>query len=190
MLTSGKMWGEEMILLDPARQSKLTPKYARCMTFVEVYSISRDAFQRVTLSFDTAARLVRRGMILLIARRGIIALVKQLKSRRVEGDGRSFIEMILDAADNQMTGTRARINMGGEGGGGVAGAQVLDELAVTRSKLEAVEERMEQLSSSMGRSMRGMQDQMAALAAAVNRAVVERPPGGGGVGAADGSAET
>ena len=115
VLTSGKMWGEEMIL--DAAHATTAPAVARCMTYVEVYSISRQVFFKVTSSFDTAARLVRRGAVLVIARRGVIKLVKQLRQQRDEGDGRSFMELVLDAA-NSAKGERAKVIAIGEGGAG------------------------------------------------------------------------
>ena len=51
VLTSGKMWGDEMIL-DPDHGSA-RPAVARCMTYVEVYSISRQVFFKVCLLYTS-----------------------------------------------------------------------------------------------------------------------------------------
>ena len=46
VMTSGRMWGEE-ILLDDAHNERIPPTIARCMTYVEVYSISKAAMFKV-----------------------------------------------------------------------------------------------------------------------------------------------
>ena len=46
VMTSGRMWGEE-ILLDDSHNDRMPPTIARCMTYVEVYSISKAAMFKV-----------------------------------------------------------------------------------------------------------------------------------------------
>ena len=96
VLTSGSMWGEE-IMLEADRLSKYPAILARCMTYVEVYSISQSAFYKVTNAFSEAKRLVRTRAVHVIARRAIIRLVNELKEKKAHGDGRSFMELVLDA---------------------------------------------------------------------------------------------
>ena len=54
------------------------------MTYVEVYSISRQVMHKITSAFPEATRLVRRGTVLMIARRGLLTLVKDLRKKQKE----------------------------------------------------------------------------------------------------------
>jgi len=136
VLTSGRMWGEELILLDDRAHHAST--IARCMTYVEVYSISRTAFFKVTNAFDGARRLVRRRAVLVIARRALVRLVRDLRKKKDEGDGRSFLELVLDAA-NSAKGERAKVIAIGEGGAGFHSWQALnDEICATNANVDAL----------------------------------------------------
>ena len=91
MLTSGKLWGEELVLPDGA--SKVQAQLiCRCMTYVEVYSISRHVFFKVTSAFPVASRLVKRAVTILKMRFGLLRLVKDLRKKRSEGVNRGFME--------------------------------------------------------------------------------------------------
>jgi CRP-like cAMP-binding protein len=69
VLTSGKVWGEDMILSSPALRSKYA---ARCMTYVEVYVISRDELLDLAKQFPATLRIVRRSSFRLAFRREMI----------------------------------------------------------------------------------------------------------------------
>jgi len=163
VLTSGKMWGEEMIL--DAAHATTTPAVARCMTYVEVYSISRQVFFKVTSSFDTAARLVRRGAVLVIARRGVIKLVKQLRQQRDEGDGRSFMDMVLDASQTAQ-GHMARVNASATvEGQGMMLLQLTEELVSTKTSVDAANARLETQAAALST----LDEQMSAMRDGINR---------------------
>ena len=69
VLTSGKVWGEDMILSSPTLRSKYA---ARCMTYVEVYVISRDELLDLAKEFPATLRVVRRSSFRLAFRREMI----------------------------------------------------------------------------------------------------------------------
>merc|ERR1719482_1835459 len=69
VLTSGKVWGEDMIL----QSAHLRSKYAaRCMTYVEVYMISRDQLIDLATRFPSTLKLIRRSAFRLGFRREMI----------------------------------------------------------------------------------------------------------------------
>ena len=69
VLTSGKVWGEDMILSSPTLRSKYA---ARCMTYVEAYVISRDELLDLAKEFPATLRVVRRSSFRLAFRREMI----------------------------------------------------------------------------------------------------------------------
>lgn len=156
VLTSGRMWGEEIIIYNDdsyggygggggggegsaEAASGYPAVIARCMTYVEVYSIARPAFFQITNSFPEAKRLVRRRAVLVIARRGLVRLVKQLRAKKAEGDGRSFIDLVLDAASASQ-GNLAKV-VAADQQGGLAYHAMQDEIA--SAKAETKELRLE-----------------------------------------------
>ena len=168
VMTSGRMWGEE-VLLDDSHTEHTPPTIARCMTYVEVYSISKSAlfkvpypllnpsrtlsvlrsplhifspssdrtplarFSQVTNSFSDAKRLVRRRAVIVIARRALVRLVRNLRLKKQQGDGRSFMELVLDAASTS-NGNLAKV-VGSEQGG-AAYLLLQDEIASTRAGID------------------------------------------------------
>lgn len=130
VLTSGKMWGEELILDD----EHFRPNPARCMTYVEVYSISRLVFFKVTNSFDEARRLVRKGACKILVQRGVIKLVRKLRKQKRHGDHRGFLEMILDAAET----ADGHIATVGSVGGDTVSLQLMDDVKETKNTVESV----------------------------------------------------
>lgn len=69
VLTSGKVWGEDMILSSPHLRSKYA---ARCMTYVEVYMIERDQLLNIAKNFPPTLRIIRRSAFRLAFRREMI----------------------------------------------------------------------------------------------------------------------
>ena len=151
VLTSGKMWGEELVV-DADRQPGLgTTSLARCMTYVEVYSISRAVFFKVTNAFDEARRLVRRGAVVILIRQGVVRLVKDLRKRREGGDRRGFMDMILDAAD-KAHGQVAHVNAGvGEHGAGGLSLQLQDDISGTRARVDTMSNELQAIRSGLNR---------------------------------------
>ena len=69
VLTSGKVWGEDMIL----NSTQLRSKYAaRCMTYVEVYMISREELLNLAKTFPPTLKIIRRSAFRLGFRREMI----------------------------------------------------------------------------------------------------------------------
>ena len=139
VLTSGRMWGEEMILDDPVSS---TPTVARCMTYVEVYSLSRPAFYKVTNAFVEAKRLVRRRAVLVIARRALLRLVKRIRAKRAAGDGRSFIDLVLDAAGNANGSHLAKV-VAATAPGGVTVAELQEDIAAAKASTDELRNEMQ-----------------------------------------------
>lgn len=73
VLTSGKVWGEDMILSSPQLRSKFA---ARCMTYVEVYMISRDKLLDLAKHFPPTLKIIRRSAFRLGFRREMIRRAK------------------------------------------------------------------------------------------------------------------
>ena len=69
VLTSGKVWGEDMILSSVHLRSKYA---ARCMTYVEVYAISRDELINLATKHPATLKLIRRSAFRLGFRREMI----------------------------------------------------------------------------------------------------------------------
>ena len=94
--------------------------------------------------------------MLLIARRGVVRLVKQLRKQRDQGDRRGFMDMILDAAQ-LADGEIAKVNaMGGGEGGGAMTMQLLDDVASANAGVEALTARVESLGDEMADMRKGL----------------------------------
>jgi len=172
VLTSGSMWGEE-IMLEADRLSKYPAILARCMTYVEVYSISQSAFYKVTNAFSEAKRLVRTRAVHVIARRAIIRLVNELKEKKAHGDGRSFMELVLDAASNTAQTNLAKVISDGGGGGF---SQVLeDELIATKTSVESLRTETRTELGALTEQMSAMREGLNQLLAAQGIAEVKPP---------------
>ena len=69
VMTTGKVWGEDIIL----NSAHLRSKYrARCMTYVEVYMISRDGLLSLAIKFPPTLKIIRRSAFRLAFRREMI----------------------------------------------------------------------------------------------------------------------
>jgi len=82
VLTSGKLWGEDMILMSQHLQSKFC---ARAMNYLEVYMISRDELVEVAKNFPDTYKQIRRSAILMALRREIVFQAKA--EMGIEEDG-------------------------------------------------------------------------------------------------------
>lgn len=69
LLTTGKVWGEDMILSSPKLRSTAQ---ARAMNYLEVYYIGRHELLTIAAGFHTTARRIRRVAVLLALRRHLI----------------------------------------------------------------------------------------------------------------------
>jgi len=140
LLTSGKMWGEATVLATARGKTDNAPVLARCMTYVEVYSLSCAVFLKMTNAFDNARNLVRRGAVITIARRAIVKLVRQLRRQRDGGDQRDFIEMLMEAASTA-DGMKAKVI--GHGGDTWAAYEMLqDEVVAVKTSVDTLKEEM------------------------------------------------
>merc|ERR1719399_1691404 len=84
VLTSGKVWGEDMILQSVHLRSKFA---ARCMTYVEVYMISRDDLIALATRFPATLKLIRRSAFRLGFRREMLRRAQQSIKARNEAQG-------------------------------------------------------------------------------------------------------
>jgi len=96
VLTSGKMWGEDIIL----ESDQLHLEHvARAMTYVELYSLSRISLMRAIQGFPQAQRNVRRSAILVSLRREIIRFSKTKTFARRQS---FFVDNVLKASEAQV----------------------------------------------------------------------------------------
>ena len=82
VLTSGKLWGEDMILMSTHLQSKYC---ARAMNYLEVYMISREELVDVAKNFPETFKRIRRSAILMALRREIVLRAKEWLGVTAEG---------------------------------------------------------------------------------------------------------
>ena len=93
VLTSGKVWGEDMIL----QSAHLRSKYAaRCMTYVEVYMISRDDLITLAMRYPATLKLIRRSAFRLGFRREMIRRAQDSIKRANEAAGIKSKESTAD----------------------------------------------------------------------------------------------
>jgi len=72
LITSGKMWGEEIITY------ALKERYsARCMTYVDAYALSRTDLHDILENFEVSKWLVRRQARWLLLRRELVSQAKE-----------------------------------------------------------------------------------------------------------------
>ena len=80
VLTSGKVWGEDMILSNSELQRRWC---ARAMSYLEVLMLSREQLTLITGQFPATARVIRRASILLALRRFLVARLQEFRSTQL-----------------------------------------------------------------------------------------------------------
>jgi len=99
VLTSGKLWGEDMILMSAHLQSKYC---ARAMNYLEVYMISREELVDVARNFPLTFKRIRRSAILMALRREIVLRAKEEKGvsedSQLTGSNSATFDMMLHRA--------------------------------------------------------------------------------------------
>lgn len=105
VLTSGKMWGEDIILSNP---QNYTPMMALCMGYVETFTISRGKLISIISRFPSAQSCVRRAALKVALRRTMLRIREEaMKLERRLGRGRrareamngdDFLQRVLAAA--------------------------------------------------------------------------------------------
>lgn len=93
VLTSGKVWGEDMILSSVHLRSKYA---ARCMTYVEVYMIGRDELIALATKHPATLRLIRRSAFRLGFRREMIRRAQVSIKSKEEAQGLKSKESVAD----------------------------------------------------------------------------------------------
>jgi len=93
VLTSGKVWGEDMILQSAHLRSKFA---ARCMTYVEVYMIGRDDLLALAIRYPATLKIIRRSAFRLGFRREMIRRAEDSIKRSNEAAGIKTKENISD----------------------------------------------------------------------------------------------
>ena len=83
VLGTGKVWGEDMILANSMLQRKWC---ARSMNYLEVYTLSREALQRLAASFPNTEKELRRAVMMLALRRYLQMAIREMKAE-AEGKG-------------------------------------------------------------------------------------------------------
>lgn len=128
VLTAGKVWGEDMILIS----DHLRRKYcARAMNYLEVYMLGREELMTVALGFPDTHTHLRKQAFKLAVRREFIHVAKARKSAAGEAWGssatRTFDRILSDASSvethdaskgyNRQQGVRYAGMRRGSGGG-------------------------------------------------------------------------
>jgi hypothetical protein len=121
VLTSGKVWGEDMILSSVHLRSKYA---ARCMTYVEVYMIGRDALINLAKRYPATLKLIRRSAFRLGFRREMIRRAQDSIRMRNEERG---IKNKESAADKMMVSISSR----------TLDAEQAKEVAAKRAELDS-----------------------------------------------------
>ena len=120
VLTSGKVWGEDMILSSAHLRSKYA---ARCMTYVEVYMISRDNLLQIAKSFPPTLRLIRRSAFRLAFRREMIRRAQDnIRDRSVKAgqvQKSSAADRLMVQISSREGADPLEVAAGGEGGEGM-----------------------------------------------------------------------
>jgi len=93
VLTSGKVWGEDMILSSVHLRSKYA---ARCMTYVEVYMIGRDDLIELATKHPATLKLIRRSAFRLGFRREMIRRAQISIKTKEEAAGIKSKESVAD----------------------------------------------------------------------------------------------
>jgi len=102
VLTSGKVWGEDMILSSIHLRSKYA---ARCMTYVEVYMIGRDDLIDLATKHPATLKLIRRSAFRLGFRREMIRRAQVSIKSKEEAAG---IKSKESAADKMLVSVSSR----------------------------------------------------------------------------------
>jgi hypothetical protein len=179
VLTSGKVWGEDMILKSPHLRSNYA---ARCMTYVEVYMIGRDDLIALAMRYPATLKLIRRSAFRLGFRREMIrraqdsikraneqAGIKSQESvankmlisvssrkldeeeRNVESAGRASLDNAMNCAvDGAAPPPKATAPSASRGGGEVPEA-------VSRMIAEKIEEMERRLMNKLGDIAKGIE---------------------------------
>ena len=79
VLSHGMAWGDDVLLTD---QRYFLPFIARAMSYVDVYTLSRETLVRVTSTFPGSAEIIRRSTVRLALRRHIISVYKAHKEAK------------------------------------------------------------------------------------------------------------
>ena len=83
VLTSGKLWGEDIILCNPLNY---TTKVARCMTYVEAYCITRSTLMNIIEDFPIAQKVVKRSALKVAFRWCMTRIREEAKRFQEEQD--------------------------------------------------------------------------------------------------------
>jgi len=179
VLTSGKVWGEDMILQSVHLRSKYA---ARCMTYVEVYMISRDDLIALATRFPATLKLIRRSAFRLGFRREMLRraqdrigqedtaagkrnsmsiadkMLISVSSRKLDEEQEKDASAQRDMLDNAFSGEEAAAappaaagSSGGGGGAVPAEVAQLIEASEARltSKLDALTQQLAQVVAAL-----------------------------------------
>ena len=119
VLTSGKMWGEDIILSNPVNYTMMS---ARCMTYVETFTVSRATLKEIVKRFPLATRAVKRAALKVALKRTMIRIrLEALKLRRERGGDMKiaglsaepdFLEHVLSVALDGQASTKGQTVFG------------------------------------------------------------------------------
>ena len=102
VLTSGKLWAVDDVILTAGLLKYERLDRARTMTYVEYRELSRDDFMEVVANEPTAQRLIRKLAVFVALRRFMIARAMSVRSPEERfGRGTNFLSAMTSAANLQ-----------------------------------------------------------------------------------------
>jgi len=109
VLTSGKVWGEDMILQSVHLRSKYA---ARCMTYVETYMIARDDLIALATRYPATLKLIRRSAFRLgfrreMIRRAQVSIKKENEARGVYNKESTSDKMLVAVSSRKLDDVEA-----------------------------------------------------------------------------------
>jgi len=115
VLTSGKVWGEDIILNSVHLRSKFA---ARCMTYVEVYMIARDELVNLAVKFPATLKLIRRSAFRLGFRREMIrraqdSIKKSNEERGIKNKESQSEKLLVAVSSRKLDEEQAKMEKAG-----------------------------------------------------------------------------
>jgi len=110
VLTSGKVWGEDMILQSAHLRSKFA---ARCMTYVEVYMIGRDDLISLAMRYPATLKLIRRSAFRLgfrreMIRRSLDSIKRSNEARGIKNTESTADKMLVSVSSRKLDEEQAK----------------------------------------------------------------------------------
>ena len=163
VLTFGKVWGHEDVILDDDLIRYARTERARAMSFMEYRGLARDALQRIVRQFPQTRKSLRRRAIYVALRRQMVEMLQHVRRERGELAPNGLLSQISRAASNEekkLADRAAAIDSLQKKSEPISGVPIgndnievrINELeSVTRKRFTAVDQKLDHLADSVGR---------------------------------------